>query len=353
MSNKFACSCFTGFNNGIQVLGNRGRRIRLTKSRGIRTFKVNQRYNDRFGSVFDNYPKGRTMLTSMTGFSRYERKAKGFTVLVEMKSLNNRYLDIIVKLPRRYGAIEEAVRDTVRTGISRGKVDVFISIDGLSDTVDDITINLPLAKKYIDGFKTLEKTFSIPVSLGPESLLTIDNIFELKVSETQIQFLHDLILKTVRGALKGLQKHRREEGKNLLKDFYIRLTSISGSLRSIQKIFGSRFKDDHENLRKRIVATLENIEKIDPRRLEAEAALMAEKFDISEECVRLDSHLKMFKSSLSENDAVGRRLDFILQEINREANTMGAKSNNVAISQEVVRIKEEIERLKEQVRNIE
>ncbi len=293
------------------------------------------------------------MLTSMTGFSRSARKKNGFSVSVEMRSLNNRYLEISVKIPRRFSALEEDIRNCVRKNVSRGKVDVFILLDGVSETIENISLNLNLAKKYIDSFKTLETTFNVPVSFNTESLLSIENLFEHKISSEQIEFLHSLILKTVQDALKELIKHRREEGKNLGEDFRERLTVVAQSLQGIKRVFKSRRKEDFDKLRKRIESTLKNVEKIDPQRLEMEAAVMADKFDISEECVRLDSHLKMFKDSLSDSSSVGRRLEFILQEINRETNTISAKSNNIHIAQEVVKIKEEIERFKEQVRNIE
>lgn len=293
------------------------------------------------------------MISSMTGFSRYELIEKGCHVVVEVRSLNNRFLDIFVRLPHKFSELENKLKNIVRNELFRGKIDVIITVAGLDEPIEKVSVNLPLAKQYFEAFQMLEKTFNVPVSIKPEDLLKIENLFEYAISEEQLAWVEKLVQKTLKGALRELKKHKREEGCNIAVDFRQRLNIISNSLKNIRKTFRTRHKEDFKQLKTRISKVLKDVEKIDSQRLEIEAAIMAEKFDISEEIVRIDSHLKMFRNSLASNSSVGRRLDFILQEINREANTISAKSNNVLISQEVVRIKEEIDRLKEQVRNIE
>lgn len=293
------------------------------------------------------------MIYSMTGFSRYELTEKGRHVVVEMRSLNNRFLDIYVRLPHKFVELENKLKNIVRNELCRGKIDVIITIIGLDEPIEQVSVNLPLARQYFKAFQALEKTFNVPVSIKPEDLIKIENLFECTISDEQLAWVEKLVQKTLKGALRELKKHKREEGRNIGLDFRQRLNTISNSLKNVRKIFGIRYKEDFKQLKIRISNVLKDLERIDSERLENEAAIMAEKFDISEEIVRIDSHIKMFRNSLTSNKSVGRRLEFILQEINREANTISAKSNNVLISQEVVRIKEEIDRLREQVRNVE
>ncbi|KPK95917.1 hypothetical protein AMJ80_02945 [bacterium SM23_31] len=293
------------------------------------------------------------MISSMTGFSRYELIEKGFHVVVEVRSLNNRFLDIFVRIPHRFSELENKLKNIIQNQICRGKIDVTIIINSLDEPIERVSVNLPLARQYFEAFRTLEERLGVPISIKPEDLLKIENLFDHSVPEEQFIFVDKLIQKTLKGALRELKKHRSEEGRNLAVDFRQRLNAVSNLLKIIRKIFKIRHKDDFNQLKNRISKVLEDVDRIDPQRLETEAAIMAEKFDISEEIVRIDSHLKMFRKSLSSNSSVGRRLDFILQEIYREVNTISAKSNNVLISQEVVRMKEEIDRLREQVRNIE
>ncbi|MFC1514044.1 YicC/YloC family endoribonuclease [candidate division KSB1 bacterium] len=293
------------------------------------------------------------MISSMTGFSSHEVISGGYRAVVEMRTLNNRFLDIYVKIPRKYAEMENDIKSHVKEEISRGKVDIIVNIEGVKESVEDVRANIGLIKKYIDAFQTIEKQLKIEIPLNPENILNIDDAFEQTISKEQYEKIKIVVLKAVRGAIKKLKQHKTAEGKNLLEDFKKRITLLAGSVKTIKTIFGERHDEDLQALKDRIHKILDDIEKIDSQRLEFEAALLAEKFDISEECVRLDSHIKIFKSTLSQKGTVGRRLDFILQEMNREANTISSKSNNFDISKEVVRIKEEIDRLKEQIRNVE
>ena len=293
------------------------------------------------------------MITSMTGFSRYELTEKGCQVVVEIRSLNNKFLDVSVKLPRRLTEYEDDLKKIVHQEISRGKIDVTVSLGGLDEIVQKVAVNAPLARQYIKAFKQLEYECGTPIAVKPEDLLKIEDLFEYSISNKQLQWVKSVVEKSLKKALKELKKHKQEEGKNLIKEIRSYIRSIAHSLKKIQKIAKSRHTEDYKQLRERIIKLVQDTEMLDQRRLELEIAIMAERFDVTEECVRIESHLKLFIDALASSGTVGRRLDFILQELNREANTISAKSNNVAISQEVVHIKEEIERLKEQVRNIE
>jgi uncharacterized protein (TIGR00255 family) len=289
----------------------------------------------------------------MTGFSRCELTEKGCQVVVEIRSLNNKFLDVSIKLPRRLTEYEDDLKKIVHQEISRGKIDVTVSLGGLDEIVQKVAVNAPLARQYIKAFKQLEYECGTPIAVKPEDLLKIEDLFEYSISNKQLQWVKNVVEKSLKKALKELKKHKQEEGKNLIKEIRSYIRSIAHSLKKIQKIAKSRHTEDYKQLRERIIKLVQDTEMLDQRRLELEIAIMAERFDVTEECVRIESHLKLFIDALASSGTVGRRLDFILQELNREANTISAKSNNVAISQEVVHIKEEIERLKEQVRNIE
>jgi len=293
------------------------------------------------------------MITSMTGFSRCELTEKGCQVVVEIRSLNNKFLDVSIKLPRRLTEYEDDLKKIVHQEISRGKIDVTVSLGGLDEIVQKVAVNAPLARQYIKAFKQLEYECGTPIAVKPEDLLKIEDLFEYSISNKQLQWVKNVVEKSLKKALKELKKHKQEEGKNLTKEIRSYIRSIAHSLKKIQKVAKSRHTEDYKQLRERIIKLVQDTEMLDQRRLELEIAIMAERFDVTEECVRIESHLKLFVDALASSGTIGRRLDFILQELNREANTISAKSNNVAISQEVVHIKEEIERLKEQVRNIE
>jgi len=293
------------------------------------------------------------MISSMTGFGRCEMTENGCRISVEVRSLNNRYLDIFVKIPRRFGELEDELKNIVREELSRGKIDISVNIEGLDESIQQVSINLPLAKQYFAAVRQLEKTFNAPITLKPENLLSFDDIFERNIPEDQAKKVRQQTVRTLKAALSELKKHKREEGKNLAKDSRMRLERITGSIRRVRKLVRKHRVENLENLRTRIIRALDGIEKVDPVRLELEAAIMAERFDVSEECVRLESHVKLFRDALNTKGAVGRRLEFILQEMNREANTIAAKSGNFTISEEVVRIKQEVDRLKEQIRNVE
>ncbi|MFC1477113.1 YicC/YloC family endoribonuclease [candidate division KSB1 bacterium] len=293
------------------------------------------------------------MLVSMTGFGRRELVENWCKVVVEARSVNNRYLDVFVRMPRKFNSIEDEIKDVVRAQFARGKIDIVVVIEGIKNVIEGITINTALARQYFNALETLKEEFNQPIELKPENFLLFEGIFERSLSEEQSRFLKKLVMKTLKVTLADLKKHRREEGKNLTIDCRMRLDRIAESVKMVRKRVKERRNKDFETLRNRILKVVQDIDKIDPRRVEMEVAIMAERFDVAEECVRLESHLKLFRNALKETGQVGRRLDFILQEINREANTISAKSNNFDIAEEVVRIKEEVEKLKEQIRNVE
>ena len=190
------------------------------------------------------------MISSMTGFSRYELIEKGFHVVVEVRSLNNRFLDIFVRIPHRFSELENKLKNIIQNQICRGKIDVTIIINSLDEPIERVSVNLPLARQYFEAFRTLEERLGVPISIKPEE---------------QFIFVDKLIQKTLKGALRELKKHRSEEGRNLAVDFRQRLNAVSNLLKIIRKIFKIRHKDDFNQLKNRISKVLEDVERIDPQ----------------------------------------------------------------------------------------
>jgi len=293
------------------------------------------------------------MISSMTGFGRGESSAYGVSVNVEARSLNNRFLEVWVKLPRKFISFEEELVKISKDTFSRGKVDFTIIIDGINESMQELEVNTLAVDQYISAFKKIEKKIGSDFGFKAENLLQYDDIFVWSIPEGSKDKIRKLVVKNFKKAVSELKKHRTEEGKNLAKDFAERLKRISQLIVIIRQLVEERHLEDYEKLKQRLLKVLNDVEKIESERTAIEAAYMAEKFDISEECVRLESHIKLFNNAMKRGGVVGRKLDFILQEMNREANTISSKSNNFTISKEVVEIKEEIDRIKEQVRNVE
>ncbi len=293
------------------------------------------------------------MISSMTGYGRAEANYEGCSIVVEARSLNNRYLEIFIRQPRKFGSFEEDLEKIAKENLSRGKVNFNISFEGLYSSLEELSINMEVAEQYYKAFMQLGDKFNSEVTITPEHLLKFDDVFEWNFPEDKKEKLKKHVIKAFKECVKNLKKHKTEEGRNLAKDFKTRLKNIEAALKIIKKNVQNRHVEDYENLKKRILKLLNDIDRIDPDRMAMEAAFMAEKFDINEECVRLESHIKMFRDVLREGGIIGRKLDFLLQEMNREANTISSKSNSFDIAKEVVIIKEEVERIKEQIRNLE
>ena len=292
------------------------------------------------------------MLKSMTGFGRSEQQNGDFACIVEIRSVNNRYIEINTRLPKYLTSLELAIKKLIKSRCSRGSFDLNVTLQSNEVGTDQaIKPNLNLAAQYYEAFREIKKKLNL------EGEIKIDAIFGLKdILKVEPLTLDDsqvaMILDTVDQALGSLNQMRREEGKNLQDDILGRLESVAQQTRSLQERQPVVIQE-HQNRLLEKVKTLSNGIELDPARLAQEVALMADRCDISEEITRLESHLGQFNVLTQSDDPLGRKLEFLIQEINREINTIGSKSADYQISQAVIEIKSLLEKVREQIQNIE
>ena len=292
------------------------------------------------------------MLKSMTGFGRSEQQNGDFACTVEIRSVNNRYIEINTRLPKYLTSLELAIKKLIKSRCSRGSFDLNVTLQSNEGGTDQaIKPNLNLAAQYYEAFREIKKKLNL------EGEIKIDAIFGLKdILKVEPLTLDDsqeaMILDTVDQALGSLNQMRREEGKNLQDDILGRLESVAQLTRSLQERQPVVIQE-HQNRLLEKVKTLSNGIELDPARLAQEVALMADRCDISEEITRLESHLGQFNVLTQSDDPLGRKLEFLIQEINREINTIGSKSADYQISQAVIEIKSLLEKVREQIQNIE
>lgn len=289
----------------------------------------------------------------MTGFGRGEASANGITATVELKSLNSRYLDLSVRLPQRLQDKELALKELLQSSISRGKLNVSVHIIQKETGELNITYDEAKVKAYVDLLNKLKDTAGIDEEISIRNLTAFSDIFVThEDDEDTLERSWKLVQEAAKQAAKALNVMRAQEGKQLKNDLIDRIQSIDDQIAEIITASETRVPEAREKLRERIRTLLED-ENFDQDRLELEIAVLADKLDITEEIVRLRSHLKFFLEAVEEGALMGRRLNFLTQEINRELNTIGSKANNSAISHYVVKAKENLEQIREQVQNIE
>ncbi|HEX9973795.1 MAG TPA: YicC/YloC family endoribonuclease [bacterium] len=293
------------------------------------------------------------MITSMTGFGRGELRKNGYEISAEIRSVNNRFLDLQLKLPKSFSHLENEVKTLVRNYVNRGRVNVFVSLKSSDENNGSgLTINLEPARVYWKLIKRLKKELKIPGKVKFDHLLHFTDVFTYEEDSGFNQELWELIEQALTTALDNLQQMRKQEGAELANDLIARIKALDAKIIDIEKISKQRAGDDLAKLRERVKEILSNGE-VEESRLNTEIALMVNRMDVTEECVRFHSHNKMFLDMFQFAEAAGRKMNFLLQEMTREANTVGAKANHADIAHLVVDIKEEIEKIREQVQNIE
>lgn len=293
------------------------------------------------------------MITSMTGFGRGESSSSGYQVTVEIKTLNSRYLDISVRMPQSIQDKEIKLKECVQKNLSRGKVNLNINVDRTKSAGPDIKLNEELVKSYSSILRNLRSTGNIdePVTVG--DLLQFNDIFETrKEDEEEVRVIWECTKIALETALDNLNTMRQNEGRELKEDLSNLVTGISSLLDEVIVLSDKRAPEIREKLKTRIQKMITE-EQIDPDRMEMEIALLVDKMDINEEVIRLQSHLKFFLEALDAEEPVGRRLNFLCQEINRELNTIGSKANDSTVAHHIVLGKEKLEQVREQVQNIE
>jgi uncharacterized protein (TIGR00255 family) len=287
----------------------------------------------------------------MTGFSKAQSTEKGIKCIVEIKTLNGRYLDIKVKAPNSLSQKELQIKELVKSFLSRGSVLINIAFEyqGLKE---EFAFDREAASAVYEELKLLKKHLKIRDAVKFDHLLGFSQFFSVKKNDQESAAEWRTAKKALREALKSLEKMRAQEGQEIYKDFNKRLRKISNSIDKIEKLSAQKIIDERDNQREKIAKLFESDE-LDETRIQMEIAIIANRLDVSEECVRLRSHIKFFRETMKSNEPIGQKLNFLLQEINREVNTIGSKSDSAEISHIVVALKEEVERIREQVQNIE
>jgi len=288
----------------------------------------------------------------MTGYGRGSAAEGGRTVQVEVRSINSRFLDLSLRLPRALAARENEAKELVRRRISRGKISVIVTLTGQGDNGIPVRVNAPAARSYYRLLKDLRKTLRIKETVKLAYLLEFPEIFESGESDTDDDQQWRLAAAGLEAALEDLNSMRRQEGRELREDFRARIATLDRRIQSIEQLSRDQVPQERERLRSRISQLLEK-EPVDEGRLEVELAILADRLDVTEECVRFRSHNKFFLEALDDPEPAGRRLNFLVQEMHRETNTIGSKSSATAIAHLVVGMKEELEKIREQLQNIE
>lgn len=292
------------------------------------------------------------MIASMTGYGRGEASGGNVSIAVELRSVNSRFLEVTARLPRSLSLRENEIKELIRKKLSRGKVNLTAIVERTNVRDLPLKVNVPAAKAYYGLLNQLKKSVKLRETVKLEHLLRFSEVIEGEQLENTDEEEWDVLQRALNGALDELTTMRTNEGGELKKDFLSRIRLLEGKLEEIETISRDRIPIERTRLRERVQQLMENAP-VDDSRLEMEIALLADRLDVTEECVRFRSHNKFFLEALDSMEAAGRKLNFLVQEMNREANTIGSKSSSSDIAHLVVSIKEELERVREQLQNVE
>ena len=291
------------------------------------------------------------MIKSMTGFGKYNDIMNDREYQIEVKSVNHRYLDISVKLPRQLSYLEDVIKKEVSTSIKRGKIDIFITFNNNSQEGRELKIDKDLAKTYIKEIKDISREEDIEPTIDFVELLKLPDVLNLKYNQEDEQIKQEVI-GVLKVAINQLVKMRSEEGNKIYDDLMKRIDTVESKIIKISEKSTGLIQEYVVKLEGRVKEILQT-EEIDKSRIAQEVVIYADKSSIEEEITRLKSHISQFRNLLQSNEAVGKKLDFIIQEMNRETNTIGSKSNCLEITNNVIDIKTELEDIREQIQNIE
>ncbi len=295
------------------------------------------------------------MVKSMTGYGRARRTIGGRDITVEVRSVNNRYLDCSVKLPRAYIFAEDAIKALVQKSTSRGKVDIFVTVEALGAEESVVTVNEALVKSYLSAMQKIYELGGgrwVRESCYATDLARLPDVLTLTKAEENLESISADLCAVTEEALEAHAAMRQREGEKLAEDILGRLETIEGLTARVEERSPQTVAEYREKLMNRMQEVLQSAA-VDENRILTEAAIFADKVAVDEETVRLRSHLSQLREMLSGGEPVGRKLDFLIQEVNRESNTIGSKCNDVQIARCVVDLKAEVEKIREQVQNIE
>ena len=291
------------------------------------------------------------MIKSMTGFGRSNLLENSREYQVEIKSVNHKYIDINVRMPRNISFLEDEVRKIISSRIKRGKIDVFITFDNYSEEGKNIRINKEIAKVYIESLKELAREEKMNKNIEVTEITKLPDVLVIKNNEDE-EILKIELSKAVNNAVDKLIEMRKTEGLKMSEDALNRIAIIEGKVKEISELSTGLIDEYVVKLEARIKELLKTDE-VDRTRLAQEVVIYADKCSVQEEITRLNSHIEQFRQLIKSESAAGKKLDFIIQEMNRETNTIGSKANNLDITNRVIDIKTELEDIREQIQNIE
>ncbi len=292
------------------------------------------------------------MIKSMTGYGRSQQLADGMNITVEIKSVNHRYFEFSSKLPRNYGFLDEKLKSFFNGKLTRGKMECYVQIEAVEEPDTVISLNHSLVKGYLDAYKELAETYGLENNVKVSDISRVSDIFMVRKQAADEDRIWNAVQTVAEASLEGFIAMREREGARLKADVLSRLDEIIGNVEFIEVRSPQTVAEYNEKLLGRLRELLADTH-IDEQRILTEAAIFADKIAVAEETVRLRSHISQLRSFLEQSDAVGKKMDFLVQELNREANTIGSKAQDVEIARRVVAIKAEIEKIREQIQNIE
>lgn len=292
------------------------------------------------------------MNNSMTGFGLGKAENEQLRITLEMKTVNHRYLDFNIKLPRKLNQFEEEIKQQIKSKISRGRVEIYVQLDTIEGSDYSVVPNYGVIDQYHQAMLAIAKRYNLDERVRISDLTRYQDSLDIRANDLDQDLAEDVLMTALGDALKSLQAMRQKEGQALTNDILEQLETMEGLIDNVEARAPEIVVSYRNNMTERIKQLLEQTE-IDENRLLLEAAVFADKTDITEEIVRLKTHIEQLRIFLGESEAKGRKLDFLIQEMNREVNTIGSKSPDVDISNDVVQLKSTLERIREQVQNIE
>ena len=292
------------------------------------------------------------MIRSMTGFGRVEGEKYGLHLTIELRSVNHRFCDFSVRLPKALATLEPQVRQLLSQLLVRGRVSVFVSLNGEREELGDLEVDVDAADRYFGLLGDLKRRYKLEGMVDIKTMASFPDLFVRRPPRVEEERVWPWFAALLRRAAKNLARAQEQEGRILARDMKHRIGKIQRSLAAIKKSSRTRVEEARKALRARIAVLVGDAD-FDEQRYATEIALMADKADVTEECVRLGAHLDQFSQLMRSKQSEGRKMNFLRQEMNRELNTLGAKVGNVSVSRLVVDVKEEIEKIREQVQNIQ
>ena len=291
-------------------------------------------------------------MQSMTGYGRSEVRHAHLALMVEARSVNHRYLDIALRYPRIYAPLEARMKQRVSAYFTRGRIDITLAQQESADTRRALLLDQTLAQQYYNGLQCLQESLGLPGTIDLGLIASLRDVFRMEEASADVENDWDIMAQGLDAALQALQTMRQREGEVLSRDFHLRLQAMAQQNQNIRQRVPQVVVEYQQRLEQRVKELFAQFE-LDPNRVAQEAILFAERSDITEELTRLDAHMQACARLLSASEAVGRKIEFLVQEMHREVNTIGSKSNDTAIAHSVVEMKSELERMREQIQNIE